>query len=286
MASLATSARASSLRSGARRGLGTAVKATAAAADLVRRPAPGVVVLIYHRVGRRTTSNVDLARDVFDAQVGELSAAGRIISIDEAADRIERGDAVEGPPPVVLTFDDGTVDWVEEALPVLAAHRAPATFYVATDFVERGEAFPGDGAPISWSGLAELAASGLATIGSHTHTHALLDRTDGPTAAAELDRSIDLLGERLGLACHHFAYPKALLGSDAARAEVARRFRTAAIAGSRANAAGADLQRLTRTPVQVTDGMGWFRRKAGGGMALEDRLRAVASRGRYAGATT
>jgi peptidoglycan/xylan/chitin deacetylase (PgdA/CDA1 family) len=286
MASLATSTRASSLRSVARRGLGTAVKATAAAADLVRRPAPGVVVLIYHRVGRRTTSNVDLARDVFDAQVGELAAAGRIISIDDAADRIERGDPVEGPPPVVLTFDDGTVDWVEEALPVLVAHGAPATFYVATDFVERGLPFPGDGAPVSWSGLAELAASGLATIGSHTHGHALLDRTDGTAAAVELDRSIELIGERLGLACHHFAYPKALLGSDAARAEVARRFRTAAVAGSRANGVGADLQRLTRTPVQVTDGMGWFRRKARGGMALEDDLRAVVSRGRYAGATT
>ena len=50
--------------------------------------------------------------------------------------------------------------------------------------------------------------------------------------------------------------------------------------------AGADLHRLTRTPVQVTDGMRWFRRKAGGGMALEDDARAVLNRGRYAGATT
>jgi peptidoglycan/xylan/chitin deacetylase (PgdA/CDA1 family) len=274
------------LRSSARRGLGAAVKATAAAADLVRRPAPGVVVLIYHRVGRRTSSNVDLAREVFDAQVGELADAGRIISIDEAADRIERGEAVTGPPPVVLTFDDGTADWVEEALPVLVAHRAPATFYVATDFVERGLPFPGDGAPVSWAGLAELAASGLATIGSHTHAHALLDRVDGAAAADQLDRSVELVGERLGVECRHFAYPKALLGSEAARAEVARRFRTAAVAGSRPNPAGADLHQLARTPVQVTDGMGWFRRKAAGGMALEDRLRAVASRGRYAGATT
>ena len=59
-----------------------------------------------------------------------------------------------------------------------------------------------------------------ATIGSHTHTHALLDRADGPTAADELDRSIELLGERLGVACDHFAYPKALLGSREAEAEV------------------------------------------------------------------
>ena len=34
--------------------LGQAVKATAAAADVVRRPPPGLVVLIYHRVGAGT----------------------------------------------------------------------------------------------------------------------------------------------------------------------------------------------------------------------------------------
>ena len=37
-----------------------ALKRAAAAADLVRRPQPGLVVLCYHRVGRRTTSRVDL----------------------------------------------------------------------------------------------------------------------------------------------------------------------------------------------------------------------------------
>jgi len=44
--------------------------------------------------------------------------------------------------------------------------------------------------------------------------------------------------------------------------------------------------RLGRSPVQVADGMGWFRRKARGGMALEDDVRRVANRRRYAGAVT
>jgi peptidoglycan/xylan/chitin deacetylase (PgdA/CDA1 family) len=267
-----------------KRGIGGAVKVVAAGADVVRPDAAGLVILIYHRVGARTTSQIDLATERFDAQVAELVEAGRVVSLDDGLRRLEAADVADRP--VVLTFDYGTADWVDEALPVLVRHQAPATFYVATDFIERGVPFPGDGAPISWSGLAELAASGLATIGSHTHTHALLDRADGGAAATELDRSTALLGEHLGIECAHFAYPKALLGSPAAEGEVRRRFRSATVAGSRSNPPGADLHRLTRTPIQVSDGMGWFRRKAAGGMRLEDTARSLLNRGRYAGAAT
>jgi peptidoglycan/xylan/chitin deacetylase (PgdA/CDA1 family) len=267
-----------------RRGVGEAVKVAAAAGDALRSPSAGLVILIYHRVGGRTPSPVDLPTPLFEAQVAELAEAGRLVTLDEGLERLSGGSLDDRP--VVLTFDDGTADWVEEALPVLVRHRAPATFYVATDFVERSVPFPHEGRPVSWTGLGELAASGLATIGSHTHTHALLDRAGGPDAAAELDRSVELIGERLGIACEHFAYPKALLGSPPAEGEVRRRFRSATIAGTRANPPGADPHRLRRTPIQVADGLRWFRRKAAGGMELEDRARSLASRRRYAGATT
>lgn len=260
------------------------MKLAAAGADAVRPGPAGLVILIYHRIGGRTASGVDLPTARFDEQVAELAAANRLVTLDDGLERLRTGEVADRP--VVLTFDDGTADWVEEALPVLVRHRAPATFYVATDFVERQVPFPGDALPVSWIGLAELVASGLATIGSHTHTHALLDRADGPATAGELARSIDLIGDHLGVACEHFAYPKALLGSPAAEGEVRTRFRSATIAGSRANPAGADPHRLHRTPIQVADGMRWFRRKADGGMRLEDAARQVLNRGRYAGATS
>ena len=63
------------------------------------------------------------------------------------------------------------------------------------------------------------------------------------------------------------------------------RFQSAAIAGTRANPfRGTDPFLLTRSPIQVGDGMTWFRRKAEGGMRLEDELREVVNRRRYAGA--
>lgn len=140
---------------------------------------------------------------------------------------------------------------------------------------------------MSWAALADAVSTGLVTIGSHTHSHLLLDRVDGPTAAGELDRSIDLIGDRLGVEPQHFAYPKAQAGSPAADQAVRARFASAAVAGTRANLVGrTDPHLLARSPVQVSDGMRWFRLKADGGMMLEDSMRSVLNRRRYRHATT
>lgn len=262
------------------------VKWTAAAADVVRRPR-GLVILIYHRVGGHTPVSVDLPRPLFAEQLAVLDAEWAPVTLDNAADLLMQPAAPAGRLPICLTFDDGTVDFVEEALPELVAHRIPATLYVATDHVETGRPFPNEGRPASWAALRDALSTGLVTVGSHTHTHRLLDRADRAEAAAELHRSVGLIEDRLGVACRHFAYPKALAGSPAAEHEVRRRFRTAAIAGTRPNRYGAtDLHRLQRSPIQVGDGIRWFRRKASGGMALEDDLRTLRNRGRYAGAVT
>jgi peptidoglycan/xylan/chitin deacetylase (PgdA/CDA1 family) len=262
------------------------VKWAAAVTDTLRRP-QGLVVLIYHRVGAHTAVSVDLPRPLFAEQLAVLAADWGPVTLDQAADLVTHPTAPPGPPPVCVTFDDGTADFVEDALPELVAHGIPAMLYVATHHVETGQPFPDDGRPLSWAGLRDALSTGLVTVGSHTHGHRLLDRVDGPEAAGELDRSIGLIEDRLGVPCRHFAYPKALLGSAAAEEEVRRRFRTAAVAGTRPNPYGAtNLYRLRRSPVQVGDGMRWFRRKASGGMALEDDLRSLRNRRRYSGAVT
>ena len=140
---------------------------------------------------------------------------------------------------------------------------------------------------MSWAALADACRTGLISVGSHTHRHRLLDRLPSGEVADELDRSIELIGTHLGTAPLDFAYPKAVLGSAAARAAVAERFRSAAVAGTRPNRFGAtDPQRLARSPIQVGDAMAHFRRKVDGGMGLEDQLRQLANRRRYAWATT
>lgn len=270
------------------------LKSVAAGFDRLTPGRPGVVVLIYHRVGATSGLAVDLPDDLFAAQMERLAASGRVATLAAALDLLAAGsDAAAGtgepggPDPVVVTFDDGTADFADRALPILARHGIPATLYVATDFVETGREFPDAGVPLSWSALRDCVASGLVTVGSHTHTHALLDRLAPERVAAELDRSIELIGERLDVRAEHFAYPKALMPSASADAAVRARFRSAAIAGTRPNPyRGTDPYLLARSPVQVLDGLRYFDRKADGGMGLEDRVRELVNRRRYAEATS
>ena len=260
------------------------VKEGAAAADRLRPSSPGVVVLIYHRVGGGSRLEIDQPVELFAAQVESLAASGRVVDLDTALDVLAGAEAPQ-PDPVVVTFDDGTADFADLALPILAAHRVPATLYLATDFVDRGLPFPHEGTPLSWSAVREAHSTGLVTLGSHTHTHALLDRLAPEAIDAELDRSIELIEDNVGLTPAHFAYPKALPGSPAADAAVRQRFRSAAVGGMRPNPYTAtDPYALRRSPIQVSDGMRFFERKVRGGMVLEDRIRTAANAFRYAGA--
>jgi peptidoglycan/xylan/chitin deacetylase (PgdA/CDA1 family) len=260
-------------------------KLAAAGADVVHRPRTGLVVLVYHRVGRRTSGEVDLPLEWFAHQMVQLAAHPGLVTLDAGLERLALASGPH-PPMIAVTFDDGTADVTDLAVPVLAEHGVPAMLYVATEFVDRGTEFPGGGVPASWSALRDAAASGVLKIGSHTHSHALLDRLPPDAIDAELDRSIELIGEHIGVAPEHFAYPKAVPGSADADRAVRARFRSAALAGTRPNPYGStDPHRLARSPVQVSDGKRWFERKVAGGLAFEDTLRGVANRVRYARVT-
>lgn len=261
------------------------IKAAAAVGDRVRPPATGVVVLIYHRVGGGSGTQIDLSPQAFDEQMAWLAGSGRAVSLDSAIDLLAGGatgheTTVESP--IVVTFDDGTADLGEVATPILQRHGVPATVYLATRYVDEGVAFPDDGTPLSWSAVRDMAATGLVTFGSHTHGHLLLDRLPPQEAADELDRSRALIEDNVGAPAHHFAYPKAVPASPEVEPLVRQRFRSAALGRNRPNPLRAtDVHRLWRTAVQVSDGNRYFVRKAHGGMALEDSLRRAVNRVRY-----
>lgn len=215
-----------------------------------------------------------------------LADERRATTLDQSLELVA-GAPVSERDPVVVTFDDGTADFADSAFPVLERHGIPAVLYVATSFVEDQRRFAHNGVPLSWATLRDLAASGLVTIGSHTHTHALLDRADIKAAASELDRSIAVLEDRLGIEPRHFAYPKGVPGSPSAVSAVRARFASAALADVGVNRYGrTDPYRLARSPIQASDGMRWFARKLNGGLALEGTLRRAINHRRYAGLTS
>jgi len=260
-----------------------AVKWSAASADWLVPPPRGVVLLQYHRIGRRAPVEVDLTPSRFEEQMALVAGERRATTLDRALELLG-GTAVPERDPVVVTFDDGTADFADCALPVLVRHGIPVVLYLATAYIENQWQFPNDGLPLSWSALGDLFETGLVMFGSHTHTHALLDRADDSMVSDELDESIRLIGDRLGVEPRHFAYPKGVAGSRVAAAAVRRRFASAALADVGVNRYGrTDRYRLARSPIQDSDGMRWFARKLHGGLALEGTVRRALNHRRYAG---
>jgi peptidoglycan/xylan/chitin deacetylase (PgdA/CDA1 family) len=66
--------------------------------------------------------------------------------------------------------------------------------------------------PLTWEQTAEMARSGLVSIGSHTHTHVILSRCDPPRASEELRESKRIIEGRLAMPCRLFCYPNGRAG--------------------------------------------------------------------------
>jgi peptidoglycan/xylan/chitin deacetylase (PgdA/CDA1 family) len=94
----------------------------------------GLVVLNYHRIG--TPGETPLDRDLwnatvedFDAQVAFLTRNFDVVGPEDAGPRA-------AGRRVLITFDDGYRDNHAAALPILRAHGATATFFLATGFLD------------------------------------------------------------------------------------------------------------------------------------------------------
>jgi peptidoglycan/xylan/chitin deacetylase (PgdA/CDA1 family) len=244
-----------------------------------RAAADGITVLIYHRVGAGTPDERDLAVADFTQQL-EVLARHRTISIDGAEQQLRAGDRTPG---VVLTFDDGFADMYHNAWPALRDRGIPFTLYLASGFVGGtmhwdGSTAKAAGPALSWAQLEEMQASGLCTVGNHTHSHVRPEHLD----AAELDLCSDTISERLGVRPKHFAYPWGI-AVPARQAVLAERFHTAVTGTLGRNLPGQDLLELNRIPVRRTDPLAFFVAKLGGTLRAERTYGQIVSAAKRAG---
>jgi peptidoglycan/xylan/chitin deacetylase (PgdA/CDA1 family) len=90
-------------------------------------------VLLYHRVARVDSDRHALAvtPEAFRSQLEHLRRSWRVVALPELAAAAAAGD----PPPrtVALAFDDGYLDNLEIAAPMLSELDLPATFFLTTE---------------------------------------------------------------------------------------------------------------------------------------------------------
>ena len=81
----------------------------------------------------------------FDALMGLVASSFTVVPLGEAAARLQAGsgNGSRALPrgALAITFDDGYADNAEVALPILARRGLPATFFVATGFLDGGRMF-------------------------------------------------------------------------------------------------------------------------------------------------
>jgi peptidoglycan/xylan/chitin deacetylase (PgdA/CDA1 family) len=223
-----------------------------------------IPILCYHSVGEPPPGSrfgllyVNPAK--LERQLWAIRRLGlRGVSMGEGLSRLRdktRSDVV------VLTFDDGYVDTLTEAAPLLARYGFRATSYVVSD---------GLGGYNRWDDTrtgerhalmtAEQVGAWLAygmEIGSHSRSHPVLPALSRGEAEAEIGDSRAALERSFGVAIEHFAYP---FGQLCARTvQLTRRAGYRSAVTMQPGVAGScdDAHRLPRLFVDGTRGLGRF----------------------------
>ncbi len=179
-------------------------------------PAPNATrILTYHSIGHRD-HEMNVRPDDFLAQMEWLAAQQCAIPLAEAA---------QGRPGVALTFDDGYLDNLTHAAPILSRLALPATVFMVADRIgqelvpprsaegKAGELSSPSGPTagsetrlMNWEELSKLQAMGI-EVGSHTLSHRRLATLSEAEQRTEIFDSKQRLEEKLGQPIQAFAYP-------------------------------------------------------------------------------
>jgi peptidoglycan/xylan/chitin deacetylase (PgdA/CDA1 family) len=125
-----------------------------------------VPILLYHRLGPVSPDEMTVTTPAFEAQLKLIQERGyKVISL--AALVAALGDAA-GPMPeraVVLTVDDGHRTVYSDMFPLIQRLKIPVTLFIYPSAISNADY------AMTWAQLAEMKASGLVDIQSHTFWH-------------------------------------------------------------------------------------------------------------------
>lgn len=104
------------------------------------------IILMFHQIAEGEVLfdpvNLKTSVDDFEWQMRFLRDNFRIISLGGMIEKMSEKIAEESETFIALTFDDGYENNFRLAVPILEHYRIPATFFLATDYIERSEGIP------------------------------------------------------------------------------------------------------------------------------------------------
>lgn len=219
-------------------------------------PGPALPILMYHNVatppsGLRVYRSLYVSPQGFRRQLWLLRRVGYVgMSVSDAQPYL-RGEKTGRV--AVITLDDGYLDNLESALPVLQQFGFTATCYVVSSQLGRYNAWDaerlGVRKPLMSAQQLRVWQAGGMEVGAHTRTHPRLTQCDDRTLRDEIDGSKAELEDATGRAVTQFCYPYG--DTDARIADVVREAGYATATTTRRGRArpGDDLWRLPRIQV-------------------------------------
>jgi peptidoglycan/xylan/chitin deacetylase (PgdA/CDA1 family) len=165
-----------------------------------------VPILYYHYIGNnpnpadKARDDLSVTPDKFDAQLGYLQHDGYTpIDLNTLFEAIRNQGTLPGKP-IILTFDDGYIDFYVNAYPILRKYNFKAVVFIPTGLVDTGYY-------LKWEQIKEMAGSGIIEFEAHSITHPNLVALTADKAAFEIIESKRVLTEKLGKPVNFFAYP-------------------------------------------------------------------------------
>jgi len=204
------------LKNGVYRAIGETMTGAGALNDADERT---LRVLMYHKVNDLKPNPTTVPTSVFAEQMSLLADLGYApVSLEQVrAHYVEAAALPEGA--VLITFDDGYRDNLENALPILQRHGYPAVIFVPIGFLDGDRPLPHEemlralgvrNETVGWDELAALEAGGI-RVESHGIGHRPVSELEPAAAAREIALSKLRLEERLGRRVDAYAFVKGSL---------------------------------------------------------------------------
>jgi len=168
-------------------------------------------VLLYHHIGdppegaSEDTKAWYVSSENFEAALQFIDESGyHPIFFGQLLEYLEMGVLPENS--VVISFDDGAIDFYENAFPLLQKYHIKSVMHVQSHV--RSKHWLAD------DHILELFDSGLVEFGSHTKYHAYLTRISEQEAREELQESKEKIEKLLGKEVYSIAYPFGLYNEN------------------------------------------------------------------------
>ena len=165
-------------------------------------------VLTYHSISN-SAGPTSIPPDVFRQQIEILAECGYQTASLSAFKRWCDGEIEMKTPAVVITFDDGFLDFSEHAFPVLRSRNYTATVFIPSGRIGGTDAWETSQAPrplMSWSQARDLKKENI-DFGGHSVMHADLTRLSSEELTHEVRHCREKIEDELGSTPTGFAPP-------------------------------------------------------------------------------